>query len=111
MKKKINDTENNNINTKRIFKKEKGEKEEKNKELISCNESEKNSEINKKKNKKICRICYMEEMDKKINPLIKPCKCSGSMKYIHYECLLHWLKTKVLISKNIYNNNGFFSIY
>ena len=53
----------------------------------------------------------MEEMDKKINPLIKPCKCSGSMKYIHYECLLHWLKTKVLISKNIYNNNGFFSIY
>ena len=53
----------------------------------------------------------MEEMDKKMNPLIKPCKCSGSMKYIHYECLLHWLKTKVLISKNIYNNNGFFSIY
>ena len=53
----------------------------------------------------------MEEMDKKNNPLIKPCKCSGSMKYIHYECLLHWLKTKVLISKNIYNNNGFFSIY
>ena len=112
--KKINDTENNNINTKRIFKKEKREKEEKsekNKELISCNESEKNGEINKNKNKKICRICYMEEMDKKTNPLIKPCKCSGSMKYIHYECLLHWLKTKVLISKNIYNNNGFFSIY
>ena len=114
--KKINDTENNNdeVNTKRYFKKdkkEKDEKEEKNKELVSCNESEKNSEINKKKNRKICRICYMEEMDKKINPLMKPCKCSGSMKYIHYECLLHWLKTKVLINKNIYNNNGFFSIY
>ena len=103
----------NNLNTKRVIKREKEEKEkdEKNKELISCNESENNSEINKKKNKKICRICYMEEMDKKMNPLIKPCKCSGSMKYIHYECLLHWLKTKVLISKNIYNNNGFFSIY
>ena len=115
--KEINDTENNKVNTKRLFKKGKGEKEEKeekegkNKELISCNESEKNSEINKKKNKKICRICYMEEIDKKINPLIKPCKCSGSMKYIHYECLLHWLKTKVLIGKNVYNNNGFFSIY
>ena len=112
--KKINDTKNNNVNTKRIIKKEKSEKEEKsekNKELISHNESEKNTEINKNKIKKICRICYMEEMDKKINPLIKPCKCSGSMKYIHYECLLHWLKTKVLISKNIYNNNGFFSIY
>ena len=109
--KKLNATENNNVNTKRIIKKEKEAKNEKKSELISCNESDKNSEINKQKIKKICRICYMEEMDKKINPLIKPCKCSGSMKYIHYECLLHWLKTKVLISKNIYNNNGFFSIY
>ena len=109
--KKLNATENNNVNTKRVFKKGKEEKNARNSELISCNESDKNSVINKKKNKKICRICYMEEIDKKINPLIKPCKCSGSMKYIHYECLLHWLKTKVLISKNIYNNNGFFSIY
>ena len=108
---KKNDTENNGLNTKRYTKKEKAEKNEKNKELISCNESENNTEKNNKKNKKICRICYMEEIDKKNNPLIKPCKCSGSMKYIHYECLLHWLKTKVLISKNIYNNNGFFSIY
>ena len=81
-----------------------------NKDLISCNGSDKNSEI-VKKNKKICRICYMEEIDKKINPLIKPCKCSGSMKYIHYECLLHWLKTKVLINNNSYCDNGFFTIY
>ena len=82
----------------------------KNKDLISCNESEKNSEI-KQKNKKMCRICYMEETNKKINPLIKPCKCSGSMKYIHYECLLHWLKTKVLITNNSYCDNGFYTIY
>jgi hypothetical protein len=53
----------------------------------------------------------MEETNKKVNPLIKPCKCSGSMKYIHYECLLHWLKTKVLINKNSYCDNGFFTIY
>lgn len=77
----------------------------KDEDLISC-ESDKTSEINKKRSKKICRICYVEEIDGKNNPLIKPCKCSGSMKYIHYGCLLHWLKTKVLIS-----NNGFFSIY
>ena len=123
----IKDTENNLANSKKkIIKKikdinkdkskekEEKEKEEKNiniKDLVS-NESEKDSEINgKKKNKKICRICYIEEFDKKNNPLIKPCKCAGSMKYIHYECLLHWLKTKILINKNIYNNNGFFSIY
>jgi hypothetical protein len=84
--------------------------ENKSKDLISCNESEKNSEIIKK-NKKICRICYMEESDKRINPLIKPCKCSGSMKYIHYECLLHWLKTKVLVANNVYCENGFFTTY
>jgi hypothetical protein len=81
-------------------------------ELISCNDySEKNSEMNKKNNKKTCRICYMEETNKKTNPLIKPCKCSGSMKYIHYECLLHWLKTKVLITNNVYCDNGFYAIY
>ena len=126
---KINVTENNNVNMKKLLNKnkekdknedkdkkiEEKEKKENDKELISSNisvELEKNSEINKKnKNKKICRICYIEEIDKTKNPLIKPCKCSGSMKYIHYECLLHWLKTKLLISKNIYNNNGFFSIY
>ena len=126
---KINEKENNNLNMNKLLKKnkekdenedkdkkkEEKEKKENDKELISSNASvelEKNSEINKKnQNKKICRICYIEEIDKIKNPLIKPCKCSGSMKYIHYECLLHWLKTKLLISKNMYNNNGFFSIY
>ena len=103
-----NETDGNEINNKPSVKN--NNKKGKNLDLISCNESEKNSEINKK-NKKICRICYMEESDKKINPLIKPCKCSGSMKYIHYECLLHWLKTKVLVNKNSYCDNGFFTIY
>ena len=97
------DDNNNNIsNQKNNINNGEAKKDE---DLISC-ESDKTSEINKKRNKKICRICYMEEIHEKNNPLIKPCKCSGSMKYIHYGCLLHWLKTKVLIS-----NNGFFSIY
>ena len=48
--KKLNATENNNVYTKRIIKKEKEDKNEKKSELISCNESDKNSEINKKKN-------------------------------------------------------------
>ena len=50
---------------------------------------------------KICRICYQEEEDSLTNPLIKPCKCSGSMKYIHLKCLLSWLR-----SRTIYNNNN-----
>ena len=47
-----------------------------------------------KKKKYPCRICYSEE-DLNENPLISPCKCSGSMKYIHYNCLKNWLKSKI----------------
>jgi len=36
-----------------------------------------------------CRICY-EETSSKDNPLIRPCKCSGSMKFIHKLCLQKW---------------------
>ena len=37
----------------------------------------------------VCRICFDLESDTK--PLISPCKCSGSMRYIHEECLKIWL--------------------
>jgi len=45
-------------------------------------------------NKAVCRICYTEEEDEKENPLIQPCQCSGSLKYIHLKCLKHWIITK-----------------
>ena len=67
--------------------------------------------LNSNKKKKVCRICYLEEENKRSNPLIKPCKCSGSMKYIHYECLLHWLKTKLIIDKKAFVDNDFYDIY
>jgi pSer/pThr/pTyr-binding forkhead associated (FHA) protein len=35
----------------------------------------------------------MEEEDPE-NPLIQPCICSGSMKYIHLLCLKHWISTR-----------------
>ena len=78
------------------------------------NESKNNEQkliLNVNKKKKICRICYLEEENKITNPLIKPCKCSGSMKYIHYECLLHWLRTKLIMNKRSVIDNGFFDIY
>ena len=68
-------------------------------------------ESKKSEKQKICRICYMGEIDKDINPLIKPCKCSGSMKYIHFKCLLHWLKTKIQMDKSEYIENNYFSVY
>ena len=54
-----------------------------------------------KKNKNICRICYGDE-DEENNPLIQPCSCSGTMKFIHYECLKHWIETQscIKIEKN-----------
>ena len=45
-------------------------------------------------NKAVCRICYTEEEDEKENPLIQPCQCSGSLKYIHLKCLKHWIITR-----------------
>ena len=46
---------------------------------------------------KACRICYGEEDDPKENPIVQPCHCSGSCKYIHLNCLKHWLMTKCCI--------------
>ena len=44
---------------------------------------------------KICRICLSGESNPTKNPLICPCTCKGSMKYIHYLCLKNWLNLKV----------------
>lgn len=50
---------------------------------------------------KSCRICYIEEETIE-NPLLQPCTCSGSMKYIHLECLRQWLSNRVF--KHIESN-------
>ena len=41
-----------------------------------------------------CRIC-LSEMYTEINPLICPCNCDGTMKYIHLRCLQRALRSKV----------------
>ncbi|GAB0092540.1 uncharacterized protein DMENIID0001_075420 [Sergentomyia squamirostris] len=37
----------------------------------------------------ICRICHCESDP--LNPLLTPCYCSGSLKYVHQACLQQWL--------------------
>ena len=37
-----------------------------------------------------CRICRGEATSSQ--PLYHPCKCRGSIKYIHQDCLMEWLK-------------------
>ncbi|XP_075527103.1 uncharacterized protein LOC142559383 [Dermacentor variabilis] len=38
----------------------------------------------------ICRVCRSEGAPDK--PLFHPCICTGSIKYIHQDCLVQWLK-------------------
>jgi hypothetical protein len=42
----------------------------------------------------VCRICLSETVSD-TNPLISPCKCAGTMKNIHLECLQEWLRSRV----------------
>lgn len=40
-----------------------------------------------------CRIC-LDECDSKKNPFLTPCKCTGSVRYIHLDCFKSWLVSK-----------------
>lgn len=57
---------------------------------------------NKKQNKNcICRFCLCEDEGPE-NPLIAPCKCSGTMKHIHIDCLKSWLKSKINVKSSTF---------
>ena len=104
--------EKNIYSSKKIKINKKDKYENKNEKIFNIKQNSGHKNINCKPEKqKICRICYLNENDSNFNALIKPCKCSGSMKYIHYKCLLHWLKTKVKLEKQDYTYNQYFSIY
>jgi len=34
------------------------------------------------------------------NPIIMPCKCMGTMKYVHLECFKNWIKKQVLVKSS-----------
>ena len=36
-----------------------------------------------------CRICFETEIDEN-DPLLNPCKCDGTSKYVHKSCLNAW---------------------
>lgn len=42
----------------------------------------------------LCRICFMNT-DSHDNPLFAPCKCTGTVKFIHFRCLKSWLNLKL----------------
>lgn len=57
-------------------------------EKQECTKYDSSSNISNS-NGDICRICHCEaDLD---NPLLSPCFCSGSLKYVHQSCLRQWL--------------------
>ncbi|XP_051568342.1 E3 ubiquitin-protein ligase MARCHF7-like [Myxocyprinus asiaticus] len=48
----------------------------------------------------LCRICQMGEHSSS-NPLIEPCKCTGSLQYVHQDCIKKWLRSKISSGSNL----------
>jgi hypothetical protein len=40
----------------------------------------------------MCNICREEEID--VNRLMRPCDCSGTVAYVHFDCLKLWVETR-----------------
>ena len=93
---KVNDLEKND----KSKKKEKEKEKEKNNSIEISRISDSNST-----SRPICRICYSHSSDME-NPLISPCKCNGSLKYIHYKCLKHCIE--VNLTKRIEQNYKYY---
>jgi hypothetical protein len=54
-----------------------------------------NPKVTKTKMSLICRICLSEEIDED-DPLINPCGCTGSVRFIHLKCIRRWLNSKIV---------------
>nr|XP_049574196.1 E3 ubiquitin-protein ligase MARCH7 isoform X2 [Syngnathus scovelli] len=48
----------------------------------------------------LCRICQMAEVSAS-NPLIQPCRCTGSLQYVHQDCIKRWLCSKLGSATNM----------
>ena len=48
----------------------------------------------------LCKICYSNENEEN-NPLVNLCKCSGGIRFAHYECIKKWMETKLSLKENV----------
>jgi hypothetical protein len=62
--------------------------------VITSNTDDKNPDAGDPLALPQCRFCWENECSKE-RPLINACKCTGTMKYIHLQCLKMWVKSKV----------------
>ena len=56
---------------------------------------------NNQEEKILCRICYLDEVDKENDPMVHLCNCKGGINYAHFNCIKHWMKTKLIIIGNM----------
>jgi len=42
----------------------------------------------------VCRFCWQPEDEDRGGELLAPCRCSGSVKYVHRRCLGAWQRTQ-----------------
>ena len=42
-----------------------------------------------------CRVCF-DSRESKSDPLFNACLCTGTIKYIHFECLKNWFRSKTV---------------
>lgn len=54
----------------------------------------------------ICRICLLEGSDED-DPLISPCKCKGSIEYVHLGCIRHWIHDRMKLPE-VSGRRGYF---
>ena len=69
-----------------------------------------NNNNNDNNNKPYCRLCYQSESSI-TDPLISPCNCNGSMKYIHLSCLKNSIKLKYHKKSDTYYDMFIFQNY
>jgi len=48
----------------------------------------------------LCKICLYEKSEEEDDPLISPCHCIGSVKYVHLKCIQNWIKSKLNMEQN-----------
>ena len=78
--------------------------------LLNNQSSARNTEFIGNNNKPNCRLCYQSESTIS-DPLISPCNCNGSMKYIHLSCLKNSIKLKYHKKSDIYYDMFIFQNY
>jgi len=67
--------------------------------INNINNSNKEDQLSSSNLNLTCRIC-LEKSESEENPLLTPCKCAGTMKFIHLKCLQKWLRGKTVMKQN-----------